>query len=101
MYAGTLGTFHTAAFVKELSLWVKGNKAKRLDLGIIITHLTTTEAPGVINSGLPAGSSKDSSAMLIFHSRFAMRARRAIYLHSSDEEMGETGLFKGLPVGKP
>lgn len=61
MYAGTLGTFHTAAFVKELSLWVNGNKAKRLDLGIIITHLTTTEAPGaIINSGLPAGSSKDS-----------------------------------------
>lgn len=47
MYTGTLSTCHTAASVKELSLWVKGNKEKRLDLGIIITQLTTTEAPGV------------------------------------------------------
>jgi hypothetical protein len=59
MHAGAVGTLHTTAFIKELSLWVQGHQCKDLTI-IIILHLSTTEFPWAITGFLLLpGSSKN------------------------------------------
>lgn len=97
MHTGTLSTFHTAAFIQELSLCVKGIKTKTQPCH----HHDSSpnhRSPGVvICSGLLAESSKDSfydADLSVCKVRGA-----AIYLHSSDEAMGERVLFKAFQKG--
>lgn len=60
MHTGTLGTFHTAAFIQELSLWVKGIKTKTQPCHHHDSSRSHRSPGAVICSGLFAESSKDS-----------------------------------------